>query len=60
MGAWQRPLADIGAKGHDGGRGAKYLILPPNYQGAFPAHFKRLTCSRHVNVFPIVGPRVQL
>jgi hypothetical protein len=36
MDAWQRPLEDVGAKGRDQGRGAKYLILPPGYQGPYP------------------------
>jgi len=34
MDAWQRPLDDAGAAGRDKGRGAKYLIVPPGYQGA--------------------------
>ena len=33
MDAWQRPLEDVGAKGKDQGRGAKYLLLPPGYDG---------------------------
>jgi hypothetical protein len=33
MDAWQRPLEDVGAKGKDGGRGAKYVLLPPGYDG---------------------------
>jgi hypothetical protein len=33
MDAWQRPLDDVGAKGRDRGRGAKYLLVPPNYDG---------------------------
>lgn len=36
MDSWQRPLEDVGAKGRDGGRGGKYLIVPPNYTGATP------------------------
>ena len=36
MDVWQRPLEDVGAKGADRGRGAKYLIVPPNYQGSYP------------------------
>lgn len=31
--AWQRPIDDVGAKGRDGGQGAKYLLVPPNYDG---------------------------
>ena len=33
MESWQRPLEDVGAKGKDQGRGGKYVILPPGYQG---------------------------
>ena len=33
MDAWQRPLEDVGAKGKDGGRGARYVLLPPGYDG---------------------------
>jgi hypothetical protein len=31
--AWQRFVVDMGAPGLDRGRGAKYLILPPDYRG---------------------------
>jgi hypothetical protein len=34
--AWQFPLADVGIAGEDQGRGGKYLLLPPDYQGAVP------------------------
>ena len=33
MDAWQRPLEDVGAKGRDRGLGAKYLLVPPGYDG---------------------------
>jgi hypothetical protein len=33
MDAWQRPLDDVGAQGRDRGLGAKYLLVPPNYNG---------------------------
>jgi hypothetical protein len=33
MDAWQRPLDDVGAKGRDRGLGAKYLLVPPGYDG---------------------------
>lgn len=33
MDAWQRPLDDVGAAGRDRGLGAKYLIVPPGYNG---------------------------
>lgn len=34
--AWQRPLDDVGNDGLDRGRGGKYLMLPPGYQGTIP------------------------
>ena len=33
MDAWQRPIDDVGAAGRDKGRGAKYLMVPPGYNG---------------------------
>jgi hypothetical protein len=33
MDAWQRPIDDVGAAGRDRGRGAKYVLLPPGYDG---------------------------
>lgn len=33
---WQMPLEDAGPEGADKGKGGKYLILPPGYQGAVP------------------------
>ena len=36
MDVWQVPLEDVGPTGVDKGKGGKYLILPPGYQGAVP------------------------
>jgi hypothetical protein len=33
---WQRALEDLGAPGPDRGKGGKYLILPPGYEGDVP------------------------
>ncbi len=33
---WQRPITDIGLPGPDKGKGAKYFIMPPGYQGQQP------------------------
>ncbi len=33
---WDVPLVDVGTTGHDKGKGAKYLILPPGYDGKIP------------------------
>ena len=37
--AWQVPVADVGPEGEDQGKGAKYLLLPPDYQGNVPAGY---------------------
>jgi hypothetical protein len=36
MDVWQVPLEDVGPTGVDKGKGGRYLILPPGYQGAVP------------------------
>ena len=33
---WQMPLEDAGPSGADEGKGGKYLVLPPNYDGMVP------------------------
>ena len=33
---WDVPLIDVGTTGHDKGKGAKYLILPPGYKDEVP------------------------
>ncbi|WP_373938862.1 DUF1214 domain-containing protein [Rhodococcus qingshengii] len=33
---WQVPLEDVGKFGADEGRGARYLVLPPGYDGRIP------------------------
>jgi hypothetical protein len=40
---WHRPITDIGLAGPDRGKGGKYLILPPGYDGETPEgyHVKR-------------------
>jgi len=34
--AWQMPIEDLGVAGVDKGKGGKYLILPPGYEGKVP------------------------
>src|SRR6185295_15767448 len=36
MDPWQAALEDVGPAGVDKGRGGKYVITPPGYQGAMP------------------------
>lgn len=31
--AWDAPIADVGPDGHDKGKGGKYVMLPPGYDG---------------------------
>jgi len=33
------PLADVGPEGEDAGKGAKYLLLPPNFKDAVPEKY---------------------
>jgi hypothetical protein len=42
---WWLPLEDIGPRGADAGKGGKYLVLPPGYQGRIPDGYIVL-CSR--------------
>jgi len=35
--AWQVPLVDVGRDGEDKGKGGRYVLLPPGYQGEPPA-----------------------
>lgn len=37
--AWQVPRADVGPAGEDGGKGGKYLILPPGSPQTLPTGF---------------------
>ncbi len=55
---WQRPLEDVGAKGYDKGKGAKYLILPNDYQSATPDGYVTLK-SRTNNAWTILRPIIK-
>jgi hypothetical protein len=37
--AWFRYVQDVGPAGPDKGKGGKYLVLPPGYQGTVPAGY---------------------
>jgi hypothetical protein len=37
--AWQVPAADVGPAGEDGGRGGKYLLIPPAYDKTVSADY---------------------
>jgi hypothetical protein len=36
MDSWHRPIEEFGERGIDRGRGAKYLMIPPDYKGYVP------------------------
>jgi hypothetical protein len=35
--AWQRPQGDLGRPGPDRGKGGKYILVPPGYEGKLPS-----------------------
>jgi hypothetical protein len=53
--AWQRPLdgIDVGKDGWDEGKGAKYLLLPPDYKGDAPAGYKSMPSRTYLQNFLI-------
>ena len=57
---WQRPIpvdggkfvGDVGFVGPDGGKGGKFLLLPPGYKGAVPeGYFVYRSATNNVFVF---------
>ncbi len=58
MDAWQRPLADVGGQGRDRGRGSRYLLLPPGYQGDYPKGFiplRQKTYNGYALMRPVIA-----
>ena len=59
--AWQVPIADVGPEGEDQGKGGKYLLLPPDFQGVVPAGYLVLrpaTCNGYAAFRAIPGTRM--
>jgi len=48
---YQRTLTDVGAAGPDRAQGGLYLLLPPKYQGAFPAYYAFRSATYNVLLF---------
>lgn len=42
---WQTPLGDVGLTGEDKGKGARYVILPPDHKGKPPAGYTAFSSS---------------
>lgn len=45
MNCWQAPIEDVGPAGVDEGRGGRYLILPPGFDGEVPNELIPLPCD---------------
>src|SRR5262245_31420570 len=44
---WQRTIADIGVTGVDKGKGGKFLIVPPGYNGSLPDGYFMVKSRTH-------------
>lgn len=51
--AWQRPIEDVGRIGPDQGKGGKYLIIPPGWNGELPegGYFPRHSATNNGMLF---------
>jgi hypothetical protein len=57
MDAWQRWIADVGPDGVDGGRGAKYLLMTPEYRGPVPPGYvllQQTTYNGYMSLRPVL------
>jgi len=52
---WQRFVGNIGVSGPDEGKGGKYLVLPPGYEGDVPDGYFLLEPSTNQNVLFLRG-----
>lgn len=53
--AWFRFVENLGAIGPDKGKGGKYLMLPPDYQGAVPAGYFVIRTDTYSNLVFLRG-----
>ncbi len=52
---WQRWLTDLGNAGPDKGKGGKYLLLPPDYDGDIPEGYFVVHCPTYRNWVMVRG-----
>jgi hypothetical protein len=52
---WQRWLTDLGNAGPDKGKGGKYLLLPPGYEGEIPEGYFVVRCPTYRNWVMVRG-----
>jgi hypothetical protein len=53
--AYFRFVIDMGGPGPDRGKGGKYLILPPGYEGAVPEGYFTAESTSYINWLPLRG-----
>ncbi len=53
--AYFRFVIDMGGPGPDRGKGGKYLILPPGYEGAVPEGYFTAESTSYINWVPLRG-----
>ena len=53
--SWQRWLSDLGNAGRDKGKGGKYLLLPPGYEGDIPEGYFVVKCPTYRNWVMVRG-----
>ena len=53
--AWQRYVGDMGVTGPDQGKGGKYLVIPPGYEGDIPDGYFLLKPSTNKNFLFLRG-----
>ena len=53
--AYFRFVIDMGGPGPDRGKGGKYLILPPNYEGEIPEGYFVAESTSYINWLPLRG-----
>ena len=51
--AWQRFVGNMGVTGPDKGKGGKYLVLPPGYEGEVPDGYFLLRAFKTNKNFPL-------
>jgi len=56
---WQYTIADVGVTGVDRGKGGKFLVLPPDYNGATPAGYLTVKCRTYCATVGVRGFQVE-
>ena len=52
---WQRWITDLGNAGRDKGKGGKYLLIPPGYNGEIPEGYFNVQCPTYRNWVMVRG-----